>query len=275
MTEIYYFSGTGNCLTVAKAIARHTGGRLIPMASLAGQDTIKPDGDVIGLVFPVYYSQLPVAVKSFLAQLSDISGRYVFAVCTFGGAAGRSLRQTRRLLASRGGALDTAFAVPMPQNAFFKPKENRPRLFERSEEAAHRISIRVSKRQKGTFYNNLLIEFMMLCMHLLILRLCRKKFALLSGMPIHAGFDELVQNSDRCFRTNDSCTRCGLCVKLCPVQNIRMTDAGPEWLHRCTHCLACYNGCPSRAIEGDIAHKGYYYHHPEIKAAEIMAQQPR
>lgn len=275
MTDIYYFSGTGNCLAVAKAVARHTGGRLISMASLAGQGAIQLDSDVIGLVLPVYYSQLPVAVKSFIAQLSDIKDRYVFAVCTFGGAAGRSLAQARRQIARRGGSLSAAFAVPMPQNAFLKPKENRPRLFEHSEAAARRIADCVQLRRKGTFYSNLLIEFMMLCMHPLILRLCRKKFAQLSGLPAHAAFDALVQNSDRCFRANDACMRCGLCVKLCPVQNIRMADAGPEWLHRCTHCLACYNGCPARAIEGDIAHKGYYYRHPDFKGAEIMGQQPQ
>lgn len=273
MTEIYYFSGTGNCLAVAKAIAEHTGARLIPMASLAGQDAIHSDADVIGLVFPVYYSQLPVVVKSFISRLSDIQGKYVFAVCTFGGAAGRSLWQIRREIALRGGRLSAAFTVPMPQNAFLKPKENRPRLYARSAATAQRIAACVQKRRKGTFYDNLLIEFMMLCMHPLIRVLCRKKFAALSGMPPNASFDDLIQNSDRGFRVNDACTRCGICEKICPIRNIRLTDAGPVWLHRCTHCLACYNRCPDKAIESDIAEKGYYYLHPDVKAAEMMAQQ--
>ena len=275
MTEIYYFSGTGNCLAVAKEIAGHTGGRLTPVASLAGQDTIHTDADVIGLVFPVYYSQLPVIVKSFILRLSDIEGKYVFAVCTFGGAAGRSLWQTRRMVKSRGGRLCAAYAVPMPQNAFLKPKENRPRLYERSVEAAQRIAACVQKRRKGVFYDNLLIELLMLCMHPLILVLCRRKFAKLSGMPTSAGFDALIQLSDRSFRANDACTHCGVCEKVCPLGNIRMEKAGPVWLHGCTHCLACYNMCPSLAIESDIAQKGYYYNHPEVKAAEIMMQQPQ
>jgi hypothetical protein len=33
-TEIYYFSGTGNSLVVARDIARKTGGRLIPIATV-------------------------------------------------------------------------------------------------------------------------------------------------------------------------------------------------------------------------------------------------
>lgn len=270
MTDIYFFSATGNSLSVAKAVARHTDGRLIPMASLTGRDTIRPEADTVGIVFPVYYSQLPVLVKEFVSRLTDIHGKYVFAVCTFGGAAGRSFWQLRRLIASRGAKLCAGFGVQMPQNAFFKPKERRPALFEKSAAAALRIAGCVQMRRHGTFYASLFSELLMLCMHPLILRLCRDKFAMLSGMPASSRFDELVRQSDRSFAANDKCARCGLCARVCPESNIRMTDARPVWLHRCTHCLACYHWCPQKAIENGIVQKGYYYRHPKVTVSAII-----
>ena len=46
------------------------------------------------------------------------------------------------------------------------------------------------------------------------------------------------------------CTGCGRCAKLCPLHNISLNGetALPRWNGRCTHCLACYHGCPHHAI---------------------------
>lgn len=50
-TEIFYFSGTGNSLWTAKAIARKTEGVLLPIASFLNQKTVSTDADMIGIVF--------------------------------------------------------------------------------------------------------------------------------------------------------------------------------------------------------------------------------
>ena len=81
---IYYFSGTGNSLYVAKDIAAKTGGTLFPIASIMDCDVIKIDAEVIGMVFPVYYNELPLIIKRFTEKLDNIEHKYIFAVCTFG-----------------------------------------------------------------------------------------------------------------------------------------------------------------------------------------------
>jgi flavodoxin len=53
--EIYYFTGTGNSLAVARDIALKTDGKLIPIPSVMDKEIIKTDADVIGIVFPTYY----------------------------------------------------------------------------------------------------------------------------------------------------------------------------------------------------------------------------
>lgn len=48
--------------------------------------------------------------------------------------------------------------------------------------------------------------------------------------------------------TND-CTKCGLCVKQCPVNAIKMIQNRPYWTFSCESCMRCMNNCPERAIQ--------------------------
>ena len=51
--EIYYFSGTGNSLYVAKELQKRIPEtNLIPIVSLLSKDIIKTDGETVGFVFP-------------------------------------------------------------------------------------------------------------------------------------------------------------------------------------------------------------------------------
>ena len=74
-TEIYYFSGTGNSLHVAKELQKRIPEtELIPIVSLLDKDVIKTSGQTVGFVFPVHALTIPVAVKKFLRKIDlDIS----------------------------------------------------------------------------------------------------------------------------------------------------------------------------------------------------------
>jgi flavodoxin len=87
-TEIYYFSGTGNSLVVARDIAEKTKGKLISIPAVMGKQSIRTDADNIGIVFPCHLAHLygiPLIVKRFIKKLEDINSKYIFAVCTCGG----------------------------------------------------------------------------------------------------------------------------------------------------------------------------------------------
>ena len=51
------------------------------------------------------------------------------------------------------------------------------------------------------------------------------------------------------FYADDSCISCGKCVRVCPLNNIRLEKGRPLWGKNCTHCMACICRCPSEAIE--------------------------
>lgn len=54
----------------------------------------------------------------------------------------------------------------------------------------------------------------------------------------------------------DACTKCGVCLKVCPVERIGMTGetASMNESASCIHCLNCVTECPSGSVhlEGDI-----------------------
>jgi len=51
------------------------------------------------------------------------------------------------------------------------------------------------------------------------------------------------------------CTRCGVCVSLCPGHAVEMADEGPHFARPldCTYCAECEATCPAGAIRCEYA----------------------
>ncbi len=154
-TEIYYFSGTGNSLVVARDIAEKMEGNLISIPSMMDKERIKTDADIIGIVFPVYYLgtvNIPLVVQRFVMKLDEISTKYIFAVCTYGGGSGPTLKMLDEMIKARGGRISSGFGVHMPQNAFRKPFENKTKLYNNwKEKKLDFIYEHVNEKNEGWF----------------------------------------------------------------------------------------------------------------------------
>jgi ferredoxin/flavodoxin len=268
---IYYFSGTGNTLFVARDITEGLGASLIPIASLVDDSAVSVDSEVTGIVYPVYYGELPVIVREFAEKLNNLDGKYIFAVCTFGGSAGDSLRSLRKIIRSRGGELSATYGVHMPQNAFYKFWEKHEPLFRSWRQKKLNTVVRnIKARRTGNFFTNILFDIIFICIQAYVRPKYKQSFIKLSGASSDLSVEELIHLNDTSFSVTDKCTGCGVCVKVCPVNNIIMVEDKPTWQHRCENCIACYNFCPEKAIRNGIASEGYYYHHPDIKVKDMI-----
>jgi ferredoxin len=249
-TTIYYFTGTGNSLLVARDIAaklenaetiricRHT---------LAGDGkTASPN---IGIVTPVYFSGLPAMVKDFLEKLPIARAAYIFAVATYGESPGIVFQQIKKILAEKGLRLASGFGVQMPHNIHPTSPAQREKYGKSEKEKTACIAASVKNQEVHNDKTN--------------------RFA---GFWLNLNYN-LVQRGDfdQKFRVADHCTGCAACAKVCPAGNIEMKDGKPQWLHQhqCQLCVACLQWCPKQAIQYGKA-KMPGYHHPDLKINDLF-----
>ncbi|MCG2821841.1 MAG: EFR1 family ferrodoxin, partial [Candidatus Atribacteria bacterium] len=116
-TEIYYFSGTGNSLHVAKELQKRIPkANIIPIVSLLNKDVIKTKAETVGFVFPLHGMTVPIPVKIFLKKLELKSVNYIFAIATRGGTKCFAFNKINQILKRNRKCLDSTFILTMINN---------------------------------------------------------------------------------------------------------------------------------------------------------------
>jgi ferredoxin len=257
-TIIYYFTGTGNSLAVAKKIAAVLGDcELVPIALLqTTKGDIIPAADRVGIVNPVYFAGLPVMVAEFAGRLDLSKAKYVFSIVTFGGSgAAPALQQLDNILKKRRDhGLDAGFMVKMPGNyilLYGSPTGGKQERILAAADAQIADSAAAINR----------IEILPL------------PSSLLSGILHSIAYPRFVSHvheDDRKFSVNEKCTSCGTCAAICPVGNIGMVNGKPVWKHHCELCCGCIHLCPTEAIQaGSHTAARQRYHNPSVRIEEL------
>ena len=80
---ILYFTGTGNCLYVARELAAE-GERVLSIPQeLRREGELAYADDTVGIVYPIYGHMMPDMVKTFLER-ATLDTPYLYFVCTYG-----------------------------------------------------------------------------------------------------------------------------------------------------------------------------------------------
>ena len=81
---------------------------------------------------------------------------------------------------------------------------------------------------------------------------------------------KVIHTKDQHFNVSDNCTSCGICAKVCPVDNIKIEGKKPDFLHHCEQCTACIQYCPEKAINfKNKTQSRRRYTHPDINWKEL------
>ncbi len=259
-TSIYYFTGTGNSLKIAKDLNNTIeDSELIPIAQLWELENPKSKSEKVGFIFPLYYSGLPKIVVDFINKLDLSKSNYIFTIITNAGDINEQpLQQLNKMLERKLKRLNAGFFITMPNNYIIgfdiHSEVEQKEFFKNATMQIESIS-KVIKNNK----ENLTQEIF------------EKDLSQSEG--INKKFRGEVNRSDTSFYVDDNCSRCGLCERVCPVNNIILIEGLPYWQHKCQQCLACINFCPERSIQFDLKTlKTQRYHHPEITIQEIINQ---
>lgn len=282
-TDIYYFSGTGNSLHVARELQkRMPETRLIPIVSLLDKESVETHAETVGFVFPQYAGTMPKIVAKTIRELDLKSASYLFAIATRGGTQCRAFTEVDKLLKKRDRRLDSYFVLTMPGGseplvstfADYITEERIARL--ESEMLTRLDSIqRIITSQEVNREDDLSgldvppPDFI-------------KPFMPIIKIigPILLPLGKLAESSFG-FYFDAKCTGCGICERVCLAQKIKMVGGRPVWQKevKCFGCFACLNYCPEQSVQVEstwylksrTAENGRY-HHPQIMAKDIAAQ---
>ena len=75
--------------------------------------------------------------------------------------------------------------------------------------------------------------------------------------------------TDKCT-VEDACTKCGICAKVCPANNIKVENSKPVFHAECLSCLACTQNCPQNAIRLSNEKSKVRFRNQHIKLNEII-----
>jgi len=234
--HLYWFSGTGNTLFIVKEIkklleARNLAVKIFPIETT---DPGKIDHKALqGFVIPVAGQGTYPFLWRFFKELPAAEGVPCFFVDTLAMYSGGILGPVKKILKKKGFIPLGAKEIIMPFNFQQKriPEEKNQKII-------------TAGKQKIRKFIDLLINH-------------GEKWI---DIPLYSDFLSIFFKYESMIKLwkkllpysidPEKCTKCGICVRLCPVQSLMAAgrNAVPEQSDKCVLCHRCFSYCPSHAI---------------------------
>lgn len=246
---VLYFSATGNTKYIAQMIARKLGDEsmdLLERIRTKDRSIIRSPKPYV-ICCPVYICEMPKFLTEFIRKQKFAGNRKVYFVFTCGGASGISGSVAAEIIKGKKMAYMGSADIKMPNNYaasnIFKTQSEDEMIYriKSAEYVVDNIVLNIKMgRQLKIGYSMPISKAVM--------------------APVTAMWSKFMQPTAP-FHATDKCVGCGKCVRLCPLNNMRLVDKRPVWGASCAHCMSCICSCPTEAIEyGDITQDKFKYH---------------
>lgn len=247
---IFCYSGTGNCLDMAKTIARKLCDTDIILMRKEPAVTDVRDAKRVGFVFPCYGGGLPGGVEESLRKIQVGLTAHTFGVCQYAGYMGSGLYKLNSIIPLRywTAVSHQCTCIWLLPHSVMLPPVTPAMAQRRADKKAKQIAQDVLARAVSP-------------------KAPPKK-------PVNqlesSVWPKIVAGKAQKFAVSDACVACGQCARLCPRGNIRIEGGRAVIGGNCIQCLSCLQYCPQQAISiGRITDRREHYHNPNVTAAEL------
>lgn len=234
---ILYFSATGNTEYIAQEIAKRLDDECINLLDRVKKEdysVLHSDKPFI-ICAPVYVCEMPRFMSKYLKKQTFTGNRDVYFIFTSGGYCGISGQLAKSIFRKKKMNYRGHAEFKMPRN--YVANDSYPMLSK--EEIEERITN--SYAQIASVVADIKSGNKLKARHIFL-------FETIITLPFNPVWCKYKLRA-KDFYATDKCVGCGKCVKLCPLNNVRLEDKKPVWSDNCTHCMACIGNCPTRAIE--------------------------
>ncbi|WP_018248793.1 EFR1 family ferrodoxin [Orenia marismortui] len=251
---ILYFSGTGNTYFIANMIYINfkEDNYKIQLSSI---ENFLPENvkgyDILIFGFPIYACDMPLFLQEYVDRMSLPKSRGVMLFSTFGFYAGNSLRRTAKKFIDKGFIPLVSEEVKMPGSdglAFMKKDSN----FVNKVLSKNYLENPIIKNYVNKIYNFIDKNTDKLKQELnredLVMSKLKARGVVLDSFVkmIYNPGERFIKNR---FWADNKCIKCRLCEKICPANNIRVTNNEVIFSNQCYLCMRCIHQCPVESIQ--------------------------
>lgn len=230
---ILYFTGTGNCLYVARQLAGD-GAELLSIPQMVKRGKYEFEADEIGIVYPIYGHMPPYMVRQFI-QKAKLKADYKFAVLTYGARKCDAVEIWDGISRKAGNSFHYISTLVMVDN--WLPNFDMNEQIKMDKHIPENLQKITADLEHRRHWHEPVTEEE---------RQQHQGFMVRSGLDPEVGF---LMKSEKYFTVTDACIDCGICIYVCPRGNYELTSKGVRTTGDCEFCFACIQNCPQRAIQ--------------------------
>lgn len=230
---ILYFTGTGNCLHIARQLARDNT-ELLSIPQMVKRGKYDFEADEIGIVYPIYGHMPPYMVRQFIRK-AKLKAGYKFAILTYGAGKCDAVEIWDGISRKAGNAFDYIGTIIMVDN--WLPNFDMNEQIKIDKHIPENLQKITNDLNGQKHWHEPVTEEE---------RQQHQDFMQQSGLDPEVGF---LMKSEKCFTVTDACIDCGICTYVCPRGNYELTSRGVKMSGDCEFCFACIQNCPQRAIQ--------------------------
>ncbi|QMS84236.1 EFR1 family ferrodoxin [Candidatus Xianfuyuplasma coldseepsis] len=241
MDDLYiYFSGTGNTKYVMEQFAAElSSSYAIHSIEEKNLDftTLIHKADTITIGYPIYESMMPHIMEDFLVEHQNaFELKTISVIVTQMLFSGDGANLACKLLKHQDIKVEHTIHINMPNNLTdlrIFPVKTHSEASAKIEKAHNKIIAIVDQIKRGKNIKS-----------------GRMWYSWILGFFVQRLYARMMDKAmrKRLYINHKECSKCRICVGLCPVDNLEFKDNRIITMNQCTLCYRCINSCPEQAI---------------------------